>query len=33
MRTRKYKKKKKQTKKINGGMNAYEYKILILQRL
>jgi hypothetical protein len=33
MRTRKYKKKKKQTKKINGGMNAYEYNILKLQRL
>ncbi len=34
MRTRKYKKKKKQTKKINGGkQNAYEYEILKLQRL
>ncbi len=34
MRTRKYKKKKKKTKKINGGkQNAYEYEILKLQRL
>lgn len=34
MRTRKYKKKKKQTKKIRGGvMNAYEFEILKIQRL
>ncbi len=34
MRTRKYKKKKKQTKKIRGGvMNAYEFEILKLQRI
>lgn len=34
MSTKRYKKKKKQTKKIKGGtMSAYEYKVLILQRL
>ena len=34
MRTRKYKKKKKQTKKIRGGvMNTYEFEILKLQRV
>jgi esterase/lipase len=34
MRTRKYKKKKKQTKKIRGGsMSAYEFEILKLQRV
>jgi esterase/lipase len=34
MRTRKYTKKKKQTKKIRGGvMNIYEYEILKLQRV
>jgi len=34
MRTRKYKKKKRQTKKIKGGtMNVYEFEILKIQRL
>jgi len=34
MRTRKYKKKKRQTKKIKGGtMNIYEFEILKIQRL
>lgn len=34
MRTKKYKKKKKQTKKIKGGvMNVYEFEMLKIQRL
>lgn len=34
MRTKKYKKKKKQTKKIKGGtMNVYEFEMLRIKRL